>query len=228
MKTGIGILIIFVGLSGNGQSQGFVNLNFESARIIPDPNGEFYPYSIAITNALPGWSGSADFQGDITYNAPALGSCAVVLWATNGLQISGNYSVLLQGGVGPSAYISQTARVPLGTESLLFEAQQLTGWALLSALVVSLGGQEIQYSAISTGPNYTLYGGNVPFGLAGQEDQLTFTCLGGAAGLANNWTIDNIQFSSSSIPEPSVLGLTTLGSLLFGGWYVIKPLLVKP
>jgi hypothetical protein len=199
-----------------GVSQSFINLDFESAKVISDPTGAYYPYSIAITNALPGWSVFGTTQGDITYNDPALGSCAVTLWATNGLQISGKYSVLLQGGIGPEAYISQTGLVPTGTESLLFEAAPLSGVAVLSALEVSLGGQEIPYYALFTGPNYTLYGGNIPSALAGEVDQLTFTCPGGGVeGTANNWTIDNIQFSASQVPEPQVLGLTALGGLLF-------------
>src|SRR5580658_4481856 len=76
-------------------SQGFINLDFESARIIPLTVGaDDPPYSVATTNALPGWAvfinGSQLSQ--ITYNDPAIGSPFVTLWATNGQQISGKYS----------------------------------------------------------------------------------------------------------------------------------------
>jgi len=206
------LIALYVSLSSElgAMSQGFVNLNFESARIISDPNGEFYPYSIAITNALPGWSAFGSTQGDITYNDPALGSSAVNLWATNGAQLSGKYSVLLQGGFGPGAYISQTALVPISTESLVFEAQQ-TGVGTLS---VSLGGQDLDLFALSTGADYTLYSADVST-FAGQTAQLTLDALTVPVGYGfNNWNIDNISFSSSPIPEPSVLGLSALGGVV--------------
>jgi PEP-CTERM motif len=76
-----------------------------------------------------------------------------------------------------------------------------------------MGGQNISYSAISIGPNYTSYGGNIPSGLAGQIEQLTFDAPEGGN---NYWEIDDIQFSPSFIPEPSVLWLFALGGLFFG------------
>lgn len=195
-----------------GFCQDFVNLIFESARIIPMTGGT-YINSIATTNALPGWTVyyGLSQQSEITYNAPALGSTFVTLWATNGSQISGNYSVLLQGGLTASAAsISQTGLVPLSAESLLFEAQQ-TG---AGTLQVSLGGQNLSFVALSNGANYTLYGANIP-AFAGQPEQLTFSALE-VSTFANNWNIDNIQFSASAIPEPGVLGLFALGSLMLG------------
>ena len=49
----------------------------------------FPPFSIATSNALPGWTvlyGSTQ-QSQITYNDPAIGSTFVTLYATNGLQL---------------------------------------------------------------------------------------------------------------------------------------------
>jgi hypothetical protein len=198
-----------------GFSQGFVNLDFESAKVIPLTTGGFFPpYSVATTNAVPGWSvyyGSSQ-QSQITYNDPALGSTFTWLVATNGLQISGNFSVQLQGGgTFPSASISQTGLVPNGTASLQFEAQSSLA-AIPGSLLVSLGGQNIPFFALSTGPNYTLFGGDVS-AFAGQIAQLTFSALQGGA---NNWTLDNIQFSPSAVPEPSTLALGALVTLLLG------------
>jgi len=192
-----------------GFSQGFVNLNFESAKIIPDLSSAYYPYGIAISNALPGWAVNGFTQGDITYNDPSIGSTFVTLWATNGAQISGNYSVLLTGGLSPfPATISQTGLVPIGSESLLFQAQP--GF---SSLVVTLGSENLPFFAIATGPNYTLYGADIsPF--AGQSEQLMFSALNVSSGL-NNWSLDNIQFSSTAIPEPSVLRLSVLAGFFF-------------
>jgi hypothetical protein len=188
-------------------SQGFINLDFESANIIPVLGSPIYPYEIAISDALPGWAVNGTTQGDMTYNDPSLGATSVNLWASNGSQISGNYSVLLTGGLSPfPATISQTGLVPAGSESLTFEAQ-----AGSSSLVVSLGGQDLSYFAIGSGPNYTLYGADVS-AFAGQSEQLIFSALNVSSGL-NNWNLDNIQFSALPVPEPSSFGLFALGGL---------------
>jgi len=211
MKAAIKVLFTLLLFCEGGQAQGFINLNFESARIVPIPDGEYGAYSIATTNALPGWTvyyGSSQ-QSQITYNDPAIGSTFVTLYATNGQQLSGNYSVLLQGGQSASAAsISQTGLVPSSAESLLFEGQQ-TG---VGTLQVSLGSQDLSLFAISNALNYTLYGVDIST-FAGQTEQLMFSALENPTGY-NNWNIDNIQFSSSPIPEPSAIGLSALGGLL--------------
>jgi hypothetical protein len=120
-------------LAGQGlQAQGFINLNFELAKIVP-----VAPYSIAVTNALPGWDVTlaGEQATQITFNNPSVGAAFVTLWATNGAQISGNFSAVLTGGIdGTSASISQTALVPVTEHSLLFEAQPGFG-----SLIVLLG-----------------------------------------------------------------------------------------
>jgi hypothetical protein len=193
-------------------SQGFVNLDFESAQIIPVIGGGS-PSDITTANALPGWTvyyGSAQVT-QISYNAPAGGSTWVNLWATNGEQISGNYSVLLQGGLTASAAsISQTALVPALTESLLFEANQARGAGTLQVL---LDGQDLTLFALATGANYTLYGADIsPY--AGLTETLEFSALEvSGSNFANDWNIDNIQFSPSAVPEPGSFGLSALGGL---------------
>lgn len=192
-------------------SQGFVNLDFEAAKIIPIIESPYYPYGIDITNALPGWSVSGLSQGQISYNAPAIGSTWVSLVATNGQQISGNFSVFLQGGVtGPAAIISQTGLVPASAISLLFEGQ--SNYSSLASLVVTLGGQNLSFSALAIGSNHTLYGAAIPAVLAGQSEELKFSVL---EGTANNWGLDNIQFSSSPVPEPCKPALIAIGISLF-------------
>jgi len=195
-------------LAGQGFAQGFVNLDFELAKIIPiAPAANF----VATSNALPGWTvfvfSINSPQSAIAYNYPEAGT--VSLWATNGQQIAGNYSVLLHGGTTtPSASIAQTGEVPVSAVSLFFEAQAPT----VGILQVSLGGQNIPVYAISTGPNYTLYGGDIS-AYAGRTEQLVFSAL--AAYRSSGWNIDNIQFSTQPIPEPGGLTLLGLGILLF-------------
>ena len=62
-------------------------------------------------------------------------------------------------------------------ESILFNAQNLGG-SLGGVFLVSLGGQSIPFFALSTGSNYTLYGGNIP-AFGGETEQLTFSALAG-------------------------------------------------
>jgi hypothetical protein len=213
-------IILLLNTGRLGFSQGFVNLNFEAARIVPLTEGaNFPPYSVATTNALPGWAvyyGGTQ-QTQITYNDPAAGSTFVTLWATNGQNISGNYSVLLQGGLTDSAAsISQTSLTPVTAEAILFKAQY-SGPPGAGLLSVSMNGQNIPLLFISTGPNYTLYGGDIS-AFAGQTVQLTFS----APNLShdNNWNIDDIQLSNLPVPEPSVFTLSALGALLVG-WRVL-------
>ena len=214
MKTSklLSVCLTIVCVNFSTRSQGFVNLNFESAIITPDPSSPYYPNAVYASNAIPGWTATG-FIGpnDILYNSASLGSTSVSILGTNGIPpaIDGAYSVLLYGGdTATSASINQTAIVPVSADSLLFKAQGSGG-----TLLVSLGGQNISFFTLSTGSNYTLYGGNIPTGFNGQNEQLMFSAL---AGENNAWNIDDIQFSSLPVPEPSVFALTAFGALFLG------------
>src|SRR5437867_2469222 len=52
----------------------FVNLDFESANIIPDTNSFLYPIAVAVSNALPGWTayGGVVYPYDVVYDTIAL------------------------------------------------------------------------------------------------------------------------------------------------------------
>jgi hypothetical protein len=95
--------------------------------------------------------------------------------------------------------------VPADTVAIQFIAE---GNPELGSLLVSLGGQNISYYAISSGPTYTTYGGNIPLSLASQIETLSFTA---AEGYNNNWEIDDIQFSPTAVPEPQALGWICFG-----------------
>ena len=212
MKTNIVVGMFLLFLTPLGFSQSFINLNFESARIVPTENG--WP-QIETTNALPGWTvliGGSQIT-TITYNAQAVGGTWVSIDATNGLQISGRDSVFLQGGfypfTAPTAAISQTGLIPISAVSLLFQAQPGPG-----DLEVSFGSQVLSVFALSTGPNYTLYGADIS-AFAGQTNALTFSALQNLNAY-NGWRIDNIQFSTNAVPEPSMFALIGLGGVLLG------------
>jgi hypothetical protein len=202
------VLILMLAFGRVCFSQGFVNLDFESAKVIPVVGDSNYPNAVAITNAVPGWSVFGTMNGNMLCNLPSIGTTSVILLATNGV-ITGNYSVQLEGGFSFfPATISQTGLVPFSAQSILFAAQQ-GGTGLLN---VSLGGQDLPLSVVSTGMNYTLYGADVS-AFAGQRQELMFSAS--STGI-NNWTIDNIQFSATPIPEPGVFGLFALGGTLLG------------
>jgi hypothetical protein len=218
LRSNVWLVVVSLALFRNASGQSFVNLNFEDATIVPDLSSPYYPYAVYASQAIPGWT-TVGFLGpnDILYNDLTLGTPNVSLLGLNDqygpAPLDGAFSIILQAyAYGESPSISQTSLVPATAESLFFKAQAGTG-STTPILQVSLGGQDIPFSAISTGANYTLYGGNIPSTLEGQVENLTFSAFpeGG-----NTWEIDNIQFSPSSVPEPTTLGLIALGALLFG------------
>jgi hypothetical protein len=226
MKPGY-ILWLSVGLiafsrDAFGQKSGlnFVDLNFEQATIVYDPSNTLGVYA---RDAIPGWTVGNDFLGtnDILYNELSLGAPSVSLCGPNSegnlsptpAPLDGTYSIDLYGGVPGETYpqlgisLSQTALVPVGAESIFFIGKSFSG-----TLLVSLGGQNITYTAVSTGPDYTLYGGNIPPVFAGQIETLTFNA---PIGANNYWELDDIQFSASPVPEPDVFSIFGIGTLLF-------------
>jgi hypothetical protein len=208
------IALLLILLGQHGQAQGFVNLDFEDATIVYDP--DYGPNGVYASYAIPGWT-AGGYSGPIAvlYNTASIGSASVSILDSNGYPpaIDGAYSVYLYGGgTSPLASISQTADVPPSTEAIFFEAQHYSLTSGTGTLQISLGGQSLPFYQISTGPNYTLYGGNIPSVMAGQSEQLIFSVLQGE----NFWNIDDIQFSSTAIPEPSSVALGALGALLLG------------
>jgi hypothetical protein len=233
MKTvvqwSLALVAFFTAPSFPASAQGtFQNLNFEQANPVVVVGSLYYPYGVTAASALPDWTVSYGTvqQTQITENDPSAGSTWVVLIGpgSSGVApgsyyplaaIDGNYSVLLQGGVTASAAsISQTGLIPASTQSLLFEADAGSG-----PLDISIGGQNIPFAAVGTGPNYTLYSANIS-AWAGDTAQLTFSALEPTSGPGlNNWLIDDITFAA--VPEPNILALTTIGGLLFGArqWF---------
>ena len=100
VKAGILILMSLLVFCRSGGTQGFVNLNFESATIAPTPVGG-WTYPADPTQALPGWTvGGATTV--VMYNDLSLGAPAVSLMGpnfpnfANYTPLQGSYSVLLQ------------------------------------------------------------------------------------------------------------------------------------
>ena len=212
--------MLVLSLKQNVGAQGFANLNFESANVSGySPNSD-----VPTASALPGWSASflnssgTDVLTQVSYDRISLGGATISIIDSNAPvfgPLQGKYSAFLFGGpLGPtalvSAQISQTGMVPVGTESLLFDAQ-VSG----APFTVTLGGQTIAMALLQPSSNDTLYGGNIPSELAGQIEALTFTEPPAMGVQPSMFELDNIQFSASSVPEPSALGLTLLCGMLF-------------
>ncbi len=200
----------------NADGQGFVNLNFENGTIVQD----FFPFVYA-SNAIPGWTAyiSGVPQADIVYNTVPLGDAEVTLQGTNngGYQaVQGKYFAMLWGQFNPTQNGTETNTAAIGqTGQIPISARSLTFWGTIGALQATFNGQTLNFTTIGNTANYTVYGTDIS-AFAGQTGQLLFTdppygnTFGGPA------ILDNIQFSSSPVPEPNILNLFTAGILLLG------------
>ena len=223
--TGLGLVLGIATWSAHAQGT-FQNLGFESATIVPVQGDPYQRIDFAA--AFPGWTGrtGANQEHLALHNGEFLDSSGIALIEksyNSGSYVSrGNYAVMLQAGFGlwseplrpADASLSQTGLVPVGSQSLLFDALFYSGLSPTS-FDVTLGGQTLALTPLSTTGGFTLYGADV-HALAGQTVQLDFVLhaadphIGNAALL-----IDAIRFSTQPIPEPSALGLVGLGALAF-------------
>jgi hypothetical protein len=207
MKRITTILAVTIVLVVSTHGQGFLNLDFESAYNLPGDPG--YGVSVSATNALPDWSAYNDYTAlaNINYSSNTFfGTTASVGLVGGSLALSGNFSAELY----LNGSISQTGLVPDNVESLQFEGYGVVDSGGFS---VSLGGQTLSYSTISEDPDYDVYGANIPAGMDGQTEVLAFLCQGvGSGGVV----LDNIEFSTMSVPAPPECGLIGLGAILVG------------
>ena len=216
MKS-ITISLAFVAIfSISARGQGFLNLNFESAQNLPgNPgNGQLIP----VTNALPDWTAIGAVFSEVYYVSNILGHAGPGPELEGGsLALSGNN---LSVGLYDDSSISQTGLVPSTAESLQFEAQGPDPGNSLggSDFAVSLGGQILPLSVLSTGPNYNVYGANIPAAMIGQMEALRFGCQGPGSG---GVLLDNIEFSPTVIPEPEMMALIASGGFLIA-WRRLK------
>ena len=234
----VGSLALLLSLGGAVGQGSFQNLGFESASIVPIPGD---PYArVQFAPAFPGWTGSEGGVqlGTVLYNSMFLDSSGIGIldhsWpSTLGISgvtgpIAGNYSALLQAGIGgpglgtpADTTLSQTALVPASAQSLQFKAWSPEYLSPLVPLFVTLGGQRLSLTPLASGPNYALYGADIHT-LAGQMAELNFTVpASNPHTVQNDVFLDSIQFSNLPVPEPGILGLSALGALLLG-WRALR------
>jgi hypothetical protein len=219
------LILLILGLAQHGYTQSFINLNFESATLIPSGG------AVQFAQAFPGWIGTVGgVQQTIALsNNVYLDTSGISIitqgWINhfgNGGLIQGNYTAILQAGYGPGLVpadtsLSQTGLVPTNAQSLQFKAYQETdGSTTPIPFSVMLGGQALSLFSLFNGANYTLYGADIS-SFAGLTVPLAFTVFAENPHVDDQYLyLDSIQFSTQSVPEPSSLALGALGALLFG------------
>ena len=216
LKKIIGIHLLFLSVQSIF-SQGFVNLDFELANLTSIPAGQFGGY-VSSTNAIPNWTAFIDgnqttqvLQNNLTVGAPSIEILGPD-WNLGGI-IQSNYTVVLTAGVGGhTVTMSQTGLIPNSASSLLFVANSGNPGGF--TFQVLFAGQSLNFSALSTGSNYTLYGADIsPY--SGLTGALSFSVSSIGSSFAYTY-LDAIQFSNTAVPEPSELTLAALGTLLLG------------
>jgi MYXO-CTERM domain-containing protein len=106
-----------------------------------------------------------------------------------------------------TAAIGQTGEVPPTALSITFDA------SLEFNLQVTFAGQPISLVQIGSTPDYDIMAGDMS-AYGGETGQLLFTAPGGTVFDAGYGLLDNIQFSTNSVPEPGELALAALGAVL--------------
>jgi hypothetical protein len=209
MKTCPSIIFLFTLsflLARQTAAQGtFQNLNFEmAAGHVPRTPTNSYGDFIDPALAFPAWTIGGNYTV-VGYNTLSLGASAVILMGPNFpnapgyTSLQGSYSALLQYFDYPSiepATLSQTGLVPSNAQSINFLTGGLNGQ-------VTLGGIPIALNSIGGGR------------LAG--DVSSFAGITATLTFSGYIYIDDIQFSSSPIPEPSGYCLIVVG-ILFLRW----------
>jgi hypothetical protein len=194
-------------------AQGFMNLDFEQATTAPTPVGG-WTFPAEPAQCFPGWT--VGYGDAVMYNTYSLGAPAVCLMgpefpnAAHYPPLEGSYSVLLMDyGGGPT--LSQVGLIPSWARSINF----LVG-PCQSDAVVSLNGVNIPLAPIAGGR----FAGDVS-AFDGQVAQLTFSAMGTLSGFGNWFYFDDIQFSPSSVPEPSAMGF--LSACILSLWLARRP-----
>lgn len=221
MKNKLVVLVLLFLVVSKCWSQGFINFNFEAANISGSSG------IVSASNAIPSWTAyiGGVSQGNILYDSETLSDPAVSLQDTNNFYpiIEGAFSVLLQGQFNPShnliytnsVAIGQTGLIPSMAATLLFSAEIFVGGPHVANMVVTFNGQNLNYTQIGSGAGFSIYGADIS-AFASQTGQLLFTVPYNGSVL-----LDNIQFSTSPVPEPSPLAFLAVGASLLG-WRLRK------
>jgi hypothetical protein len=225
----VSVACFFASLFG-APSQGFLNLNFEQASIVPAPAGYTPPDAwnpISASSALPYWTIREDGSAmTAAWGSPvSLDETSVALASGSYTPIQGSYSVQLSAyadapaGFYRDSSISQTGFIPVGTQSIQFLiTSPFQAGAIQANPTVSLNGTPISLFRLSQAGGVITMGGDVS-AFAGTTGTLSFLCEATQGGRfpanENIFNLDDIRFSPQSVPEPGALALLGLGASLF-------------
>ena len=225
------VLVLSCLINASGlRAQAFQDLDFESATLVTALGG-----TVNFAPAFPGWSGFAGTNqlGTALYDRTFLDSTGISIIDTNPLPpgvfgelIDGNYTAVLQAGVysgftPTDVSLSQTGLVPPGTKSLSLYARPSS--LTISNFTVSLGGVNVNLiSSPVANTDFNLYQADVST-FAGLHEELKFTLFSQNPHVSNRYlSLDDIEFSSMAIPEPSVLSLVMMAVAGLGLWRLIS------
>jgi hypothetical protein len=232
----IASISIFVGLLLNVQAQGFQNLGFESNPAYAGTDSDGFPiytiphWTVDFNNTPQSGVNSNLYVLDYTTAALFIGSSAGV--------IDGNQSVFLAAssyeapvdGIS-SESIFQTGTVPITANSIQFKLTSIWGFGGTVDLnqpqnnfFIAMNSQIVPLQVTAKNGSYLVLAGDVSQ-WAGQTAQLSIG-VGVPSNYNGNYTaeilysgvIDSVVFSPTSVPEPSILVLSTIG--VISAWMV--------
>ncbi len=225
-----GCLLSMTEFSASGAD--FQNLDFEAGPIYNNPLN----YSAIYPDVMPNWTvrfgntvqpGASCNNFTLDYPVVALMSQGGFL-GTNYV-IAGNRSAYLQSSANfgdPSSAvnvsISQVGLVPVGTQTLLFDARNQWYDSIPISpgpFNVTMGGVSVPLILLVASAGNATYAANIA-NWSGQTTELSIGVLASPAWGGANWegwsVVDSVRFSVESVPEPTSVALITLGGLLLG------------
>ena len=213
------LCLALLGAATGLSAQGFINLNFEGADlsglVLNNPPAGW----LAWADGAPGWSSSvSSLDLSLYYVSPHVGINPWYLLLDRQGGSEGRFAMSMKNGVSDPqdprspwthTYLTQTALVPVDSRSLSLWAE--------GRFAVHMNGTPL--NVVSLGGN--LWGADVT-SWAGTVSELRIFNISPQSDLGDEIvvTLDDIQFSTTVVPEPSTLALMGLAGLsaLFAAW----------
>lgn len=209
------IVLAAISFSTNGPAQLVPNGSFENGTLPSTPwtPGETLDPSIA----LPNWSISGS---PLYYQAGPLGGPVIAITSESATS-NGTNSVYLQAGFGgalDAVSVWQNLLIPAYAKTITFESKAVWDPGLYPAgyylaLLVSAAGTVTSPSYISTDVSgLNTYAIDVS-AFAGSTMELKFSVDPMGSNRGGAWQIDNIQYSTTPVPEPGIVTFLSYGTL---------------